>query len=73
MKQELHARYDFDAAKLFKEIDDWNYKFIDLKNLKRFLIKMGIAPTETHLIAIIRRFDLDSDAKLSLSEFKEGI
>lgn len=34
---------------------------------------MGVPATETHLIAIIRRFDLDADAKLTLSEFQEGI
>jgi EF-hand domain pair len=69
LKQEIAARYDFNVERLFKEVDDWNYKFIDHKNLKRFLNKMGVPTTETHLIAIIRRFDLDADAKLSLSEF----
>ena len=34
---------------------------------------MGVPATETHLIAIIRRFDLDADAKLTKSEFSQGI
>lgn len=69
IKQELAARYDFNIERLFREVDDWNYKFVDNKNLKRFLSKMGVPATEGHLIAIIRRFDLDADAKLSLTEF----
>jgi hypothetical protein len=69
----MAARYDYDLALLFKEIDDWNYKYIDHKNLKRFLSKLGSPATEQHLIAIIRRFDLDADAKLSHYEFTQGI
>lgn len=69
----MSARYDFDVERLFREIDDWNYRYIDHKNLKRFISKMGVPATETHLIAIIRRFDLDADAKLTKSEFSQGI
>lgn len=28
-KQELASRYDFNLEHLFKEVDDWNYKYID--------------------------------------------
>jgi hypothetical protein len=73
IKQELHSRYDYDVERLFKEIDDWNYKYVDVKNLKRFLNKMGVAASDANVIAIIRRFDLDADAKLSLKEFGQGI
>ena len=73
MKQELISRYDFDVERLFKEIDDWNYKYIDHKNLKRFLNKMGVAASDANVIAIIRRFDLDADAKLTIKEFGQGI
>ena len=60
------ARYDYDIDKLYKEVDDWNYRYIDHKNLKRFLNKMGIPTTQGLIMAIIRRFDLDADAKLTL-------
>ena len=73
IKQEMSSRYDYNREKLFKEVDDWNYKYIDHKNLKRFLSKMGVPASEVHLIAIIRRFDLDADAKLTLTEFSQGI
>ena len=73
MKQELSSRYDFQIEHLFKEIDDWNYKYVDSQNLKRFLLKTNIAPSSSLLISIIRRFDIDGDAKLSLKEFVSGV
>ena len=73
MKQELAARYDYNLVHLFKCVDDINYNYVDAKNLKRFLIKMGIFPNDNLLIAILRRFDLDADAKLNQTEFNEGI
>jgi len=34
---------------------------------------MGVPASDQHVIAIIRRFDLDADAKLTLKEFAQGI
>ncbi len=73
MKHELIARYDYNLKDLFKEIDDINYNYIDLSNLKRFLIKAGSYAKDPLLIAILRRYDLDADAKLTYQEFEEGI
>lgn len=73
LKQELASRYDYSIERLYKEVDDINYGYIDASNLKRFLIKSSIISNERLLIAILRRFDLDADAKLSKKEFKEGI
>ena len=58
---------------LYKTVDDWNYKYIDQINLKRFLIKCGIIPNDNLLISIIRRMDLDADAKLNLKEFIDAV
>ena len=33
----LDATKDFDVNKAFNAVDDWNYGFIDKKNLKNFL------------------------------------
>jgi Ca2+-binding EF-hand superfamily protein len=73
LKQELAKRYDFNLNGLFKEVDDINLNYIDSTALKRFLIKTGTFPNDSLLIAIIRRFDLDADAKLNLGEFKDGM
>ena len=69
----MATRYDFDATALWKQVDDINYNYIDTANLKRFLIKTGFVTNEAKLIAIIRRFDLEADAKLNKKEFEEGI
>jgi hypothetical protein len=34
---------------------------------------MGVAASDQNVIAIIRRFDLDADAKLNIKEFSQGI
>jgi Ca2+-binding EF-hand superfamily protein len=73
MKQELAASYDYSLDRLFSDVDDINYKYIDASTLKRFLIKVGIAPTDKLLIGILRRFDVDADAKLNQKEFKQGL
>lgn len=74
LRQELASRYDFTVDGLFKEVDDWNYKYIDANNLRRFLIKTGYhSINDAQILAILRRFDLDADAKLTLKEFGEGI
>lgn len=73
LKQQLASRYDYSLEILFKSVDDWNYKYIDQINLKRFLIKCGVLPNDGLLLAIIRRMDLDADAKLNLREFIDGV
>lgn len=73
LKEELASRYDYGLDKLFKDVDDINYNYIDAANLKRFMIKSGVFPNDALLISILRRFDLDADAKLSKKEFIEGV
>lgn len=66
-------RYDYDAFKAFKAIDDWNYNYVDFSNLKRFLKSAGSVPSNKDLTAILRRLDLSADNRLTLNEFVEGI
>ena len=37
------------------------------------MVKCGLLPTDAILIAIIRRLDLDADARLSQKEFFDGV
>ena len=73
IKRSLESSYDFSVRAAFKAVDDWNYKYIDQINLKRFLIKCSVLPHDNLLLAIIRRMDLDADAKLNLKEFIDSI
>lgn len=73
MKRLIENAYDFTFKKAFQAIDDWNYKYIDMNNLKRFFIKTSHIPSKQELVSILRRFDLDGDAKISFTEFKEGM
>ena len=69
----MEANKDFDYNKAFHTIDDWSYGFIDRRNLKSFLRKHGHLGSNEEIMAIIRRLDLDADARLSKQEFIEGI
>jgi Ca2+-binding EF-hand superfamily protein len=67
------SRFDFSMQGMFAEIDDWNYKYIDIKNLKRFLMKTSVYPDDNALRAILRRLDTDGDARLSFREFSMAV
>lgn len=73
LKQDLATAYDFNLDALYMNIDDCNFKFIDTSNLKRFLVKCCIYASDALLIAIIRRMDLDADARLCMKEFMDGV
>ena len=73
LKQIMDATKSFDVKKAFQSIDDWNYNYIDKKNLKSFLRKHNYLASNSECIAVIRRLDLDADARLSLAEFSEGL
>ena len=73
MKRNLENSYDFNILKAFRAIDDWSYSYIDQSNLKRFLRNTGHISTKQELIAILRRFDMDGDAKINFKEFEMGM
>ena len=73
LKQQLATSYDFSMDKLMMAIDDNNLRFIDSNAIKRFLIKCRIYPSDDLLIAVVRRMDLDADARLCYREFRDGI
>lgn len=67
--------------KAFKAVDSWNYGYIDTSNLKTFMIGLGYRQLKDQnskkfrefLVAVLRRFDLNGDGKISLAEFEQGI
>lgn len=73
LKQRIACSKTFDLELAFNGIDDWNYGYIDRKNLKSFFRKHAHVATTNECVAIIRRLDLDADARLSHNEFIEGL
>ncbi len=73
IKRSLESSSDFSVRAAFKAVDDWNYNSIDKQNLKRFLRSMGHLASKAEIVAILRRLDLDGDAKINLTEFGEAI
>jgi hypothetical protein len=73
LKRTLESSYDFSVTSAFKSVDDWNYTYIDEKNLRRFLRNLGSLCSKQELVSIIRRIDTDGDAKINIEEFCEGI
>ena len=73
MKQEMCASKSFCVNKAFEAVDDWQYGFIDKKNLKSFLRKHNYIATTAECMAIIRRLDVDADARLCKNEFMAGL
>ena len=71
LKNDLEIRYDFSTLSAFRSVDKYNDGRIDNNNLGAFLRSCGTYPTETELLAIIRRIDTDGDAKLDYAEFAE--
>jgi Ca2+-binding EF-hand superfamily protein len=69
----MESNKQFDYEKAYLAVDDWNYGFIDRKNLKGFFKKHGYKANMQEVISIIRRLDLDADARLSKSEFIQGL
>lgn len=73
MKRSLEFQYDFNIQAAYKIIDDWSYGFLDQRNMRRFLRTTGVLLINAELVALIRRIDLDGDAKISYEEFFEGV
>lgn len=48
-------------------------KFLDTQSIKRFMVKARMYPTDEVLIALVRRLDLNSDARLGRKEFIDGV
>ena len=74
LKQDLMAQPKYSLQWFFKEIIGPNGKdVIDRSALKKFINRFSYIPNDNLILAIIRRIDLDSDARLAYSEFYEAI
>lgn len=73
VKKELESCFDFSLRRLFKSIDEVRAGHITEASLRQFLKRMGHQALKSEVIALIRRFDLDGDSRISFPEFCEAI
>ena len=72
LKQQLACHPDYNLQRQFWEIDRGS-NYIDCHNLKSFLIRCSYLPNDNLLMAIIRRMDLDGDARINYMELVDGL
>lgn len=65
--------YDFNVNSLWSVADDCNMGFVDSVSLNRFLHKCSHFVDKNIIEAVIRRWDLNADAKIQKKEFIEAI
>ncbi len=65
MKRDLENCRDFDVTCVFQEVDELGIGYLDERNLKLFLRKMGHFVKTEELVAILRRLDLDGDTRIT--------
>lgn len=65
LKKELECCFDFSVRRLFKAIDEQRYNYLTESSIRMFLRRMGHQVRKPELVAIIRRFDLDGDSRIS--------
>ena len=73
LKEDLAATPRYSLKRLYDEVDKSGTDCIDRANLKAFLLRGSFIPNDNLVLAIIRRMDLDCDAKLSYMEFVEAV
>jgi hypothetical protein len=73
LKSELQSKYDWTNSTAFNTVDTLRENALNNRNIASFLRVNGYYATESELIAIIRRLDVDADQKITFDEFIEGM
>ena len=71
LRRELMHQCDFSAIHAFRSVDRFNDGHLNVDNLRSFLKASGHCASDGEIHQIIRRIDMDGDAKLSYEEFAE--
>jgi hypothetical protein len=61
VKHELSLRYDWTSAASFDTVDSLRERELNHRNIQSFLKINGFYATESELVAIVRRLDIDAD------------
>ena len=67
--RDLARQPDYSVQAAFRTIDTFNEGHINCHNLSDFFRSHGLYLVEKEIMAIIRRCDLDGDARISFPEF----
>lgn len=70
LREELKRRFDWMLNRAFCSIDVANDGFINFSSLLNFFRINGYNPTETEVIAVVRRLDCDADQRINYEEFR---
>jgi hypothetical protein len=65
-------RYDFTTAGAFDTVDTLREGGLNHRNIQSFLKINGFYATESELVAIVRRLDIDADSRITFEEFIES-
>jgi Ca2+-binding EF-hand superfamily protein len=69
--RDLNLRYDFNVMEAFKSMDVYNLDTLNAEGLRKFLLRNFVTPSETDLVNIVRRLDLDRDYRVTYTELKK--
>lgn len=61
LKNELLRRYDWSSAAAFDTVDSLREQALNSRSIQSFLRLNGFYATESEIIAIVRRLDVDAD------------
>ena len=73
LKYDLTLRYDWTSRAAFETIDTLRDYALNARNIQSFLRLNGFYATESEIVAIVRRLDIDADQKITYSEWADGV
>jgi Ca2+-binding EF-hand superfamily protein len=73
LKYDLTLRYDWTSRAAFETIDSTRDLALNSRNIQSFLRLNGFYATESEIVAIVRRLDVDADQKVTYSEWADGV
>jgi Ca2+-binding EF-hand superfamily protein len=73
LKYELTLRYDWTSRAAFETVDNLRELALNARNIQSFLRLNGFYATESEIVAIVRRLDIDADQKITYSEWADAL
>ena len=68
-KYDLKRMFDWTDTKAFNSIDSNRKGYFDFNNIMSFCRLNGFAASESEVVAIVRRLDIDADQCINLQEW----